>query len=193
MPNGKILLVNDIGDYYLIQKKDFEDFVSGKLSLSSTVGLDLQSKNFITKEYNITDFNRIAHRYRTKKKYLFDSTSLHMFVMTHRCNQACKYCQASTCQHHDNESDMPIEVARKCVDLAFSSPSPYIKIEFQGGEPLLNKDVVFETIQYAKDRNKDSDKELEFVICSNLLEIDSRTLNYLKENLNKGEKYARKN
>ena len=62
--------------------------------------------------------------------------------------------------------DMTRETADRSLDLVFKSPSPLIKIEFQGGESLLN----FELVQYAVEeaRRRNDGRKLEFVIATNL-------------------------
>lgn len=124
------LLINDIGDWILLENNDFDKFTKGNLDINSNTAQNLQSKDFLTPRYLASDLKRLAHRYRTKKKYLFDSTALHMLVMTHRCNQQCLYCQASSHKTSGNDLDMSIETAKKCIDVAFESPSEYLKIEF---------------------------------------------------------------
>ena len=176
------LLINDLGDWILLTNDDFEKLYKGILDINSSVGMDLQSKDFVTPKYTGSDLRRLANRYRTKKKYLFDSTALHMLVMTHRCNQKCLYCQASSHETQGSSLDMDLETAKKCIDVAFQSPSDYIKIEFQGGEPLLNKEVVFDTVTYAKEQNLFFNKSLEFVICTNLTTLDERIIEFLQNN-----------
>lgn len=180
--NDQTLMVNDLGDWLVISNDEFRKVTTQKLDISSNIALDLQSKDFLTTKYSVFDLKRLAHRYRTKKKYLFDSTALHMLVMTHRCNHQCKYCQASSHKAFGQYLDMSTEIAYKCIDIAFESPSKYIKIEFQGGEPLLNKKVIFDTVSYAKHKNIAIQKDLEFVICTNLTTIDDEVLNFLKNN-----------
>lgn len=182
LKNNQILLINDVGNWIVLNSTDFQKIIDKQLDLNSTVGLNLQSRDFLTEEYTSFNLKRLAHCYRTKKKYLFDSTALHMLVMTHRCNHKCKYCQASSHGTSGQHLDMCIETAKKCIDVAFASPSKYIKIEFQGGEPLLNKQVVFDTVSYAKNKNIKFQKELEFVICTNLTMIDDTTISFLKDN-----------
>ena len=90
LKNNQILLINDVGDWIVLNSTDFQKIIDKQLDLNSTVGLNLQSRDFLTEEYTSFNLKRLAHRYRTKKKYLFDSTALHMLVMTHRCNHKCK-------------------------------------------------------------------------------------------------------
>jgi His-Xaa-Ser system radical SAM maturase HxsB len=70
--------------------------------------------------------------------------------------------------------------AKKTVDMIFLSPAPAIKIEFQGGEPLLNFEIVKYIIDYAEQCNSSKNKQLEFVICTNLTLITGEMLKYLQ-------------
>lgn len=177
------LVINDLGDWVLLDNDDFGKLTTQNLEIDSDVGKKLRSRDFITPKYVASDLKRLGHRYRTKKKYLFDSTALHMLVMSHRCNQQCLYCQASSHETQGVALDMNIETAKKCIDIAFQSPSNYLKIEFQGGEPLLNKQVIFDTVSYAKEKNRFINKTLEFVICTNLTALDKAVIVFLQDNV----------
>ncbi len=63
---------------------------------------------------------------------------------------------------------MTQETARQALELAFRSPSPHLKIEFQGGEPLLNFPLIRWITAEAKRMNKEHGKDLAFVIATNL-------------------------
>ncbi len=76
---------------------------------------------------------------------------------------------------------MNVETSRRAVDMIFQSQSPFIKIEFQGGEPLLNFNVIKAIVQYAEKLNRRSGKQLSFVLCSNLTLITKEILNFLKD------------
>jgi His-Xaa-Ser system radical SAM maturase HxsB len=76
---------------------------------------------------------------------------------------------------------MSPEVASKAVELAFRSPSRDIKIEFQGGEPLLNFDLVKLIVSEAEKRNQKESKNLAFVIASNLALVDTSILEFCRE------------
>ena len=80
---------------------------------------------------------KLAARYRSRKEYLRDFTSLHMMVITLRCNQRCGYCQVSSADEESIKYDMPVETAEKIVDFILSAPTDFPKIEFQGGEPTI--------------------------------------------------------
>lgn len=124
----------------------------------------------------------LATKYRTKKGFLRYFTTLHMMVMTHRCNHRCKYCHASSEDADKRKWDMSLGTVKNCVDIIFQTPSPSAKIEFQGGEPSLNMEAVEYTVNYAKKLNKERKKDLTFVLCTNLASIDEDTISFIKEN-----------
>ena len=182
--NDRVLLSNDVGDFILLNDQQFCDFVGYQIIRDTPVYQDLKSRGFLhTSESTLGPLiDWMATRYRTKKRFLESFTSLHMFVVTYRCNQQCLYCHASSVPPAAGESfDMTPDTARELVDLAFKSPSEYLKIEFQGGEPLLNFVTVKAIIEHAEIVNLLYKKKVEYVLCTNLIGIDEEKLHYLKE------------
>ena len=123
----------------------------------------------------------LAIKLRTRMRRLPDSTGLHIFVVTLRCEHTCRYCQVSRQSAAKSEFDMTEETARKALELAFRSPSPQLKIEFQGGEPLLNFPLVRWITAEAKRMNKEHGKDLAFVIATNLALLDEEVLDFCAE------------
>ena len=147
-----MLITNDFGDYAFLSKEEFFKFVTGQVQRGSELYLMLSERGFITdKEPNVFISERIADL-RTLKSYLFTSTALHIFAITNRCNQNCVYCQAKA---PDSKLDgvMDVETGKKAIELAMQSPSKNLTFEFQGGEPLLNFDVMMEMIEHSKKLN----------------------------------------
>ena len=68
------------------------------------------------------------------------------------------------------------------MDIAFESPAVRIKIEFQGGEPLLNFPLISTIVSAAKAKAATADKKVDFVIASNLALLDETILAFCKEN-----------
>ncbi|WP_107763469.1 His-Xaa-Ser system radical SAM maturase HxsB [Nitrosospira multiformis] len=97
-----------------------------------------------------------------------DHTALHLFVVSLRCDYSCKYCQVSRQTDDKLAYDMSQETADRSLDFVFKSPSPAIKIEFQGGEPLLNFPIIRYVVEKAKERNREYGKDLQFVITTNM-------------------------
>lgn len=181
VPSRKVLLINEVGEFVFIESDIFEDFITYHMNINTQPFLDLKGKHFVTETDVAPIIKLLATKYRTKKSFLRNFTALHMMVITVRCNHCCKYCHASS-EHPDNtEWDMTPSVARKVVDMIFKTPSSVVKIEFQGGEPLLNWETVKETVEYAEKLNKRKGKHLEFVLCTNLTIVDEEMLAFLKK------------
>ena len=182
-PNGRILLVNECGDYIFVSQETFEALISGKITPNNPSYFDLQSRLFLRRtEEDAFAIQKAAAKYRSRKAYLRDFTSLHMMVVTLRCNQRCEYCQVSCAEQDAHKYDMSVDTAYKIVDTVFESPSKAIKIEFQGGEPTLHFNVVSKTVLYARKKQKDSDKDIHFVLCTNLTAITKEQLIFCRDN-----------
>jgi len=77
---------------------------------------------------------------------------------------------------------MSLEIADKAIEFMLRSPSRCLKVEFQGGEPLLNFPVVQYIVKRTQERTAQSDRLVEFVICSNLSLLNSDILRFCEEN-----------
>ena len=175
------LLVNECGDFYFLKHDLFEQLVCHKLKENSKELYDLKSKLFICQEDKDNAIEKISAKYRSRKSFLREFTTLHMLVITLRCNQRCEYCQVSCAEQDASKYDMPFEVSKKVVDNIFESPTSYPKIEFQGGEPLLNWEVLKKTILYAETQAIVKKKRVDFVICTNLTLITEEQLYFCKD------------
>ena len=89
--------------------------------------------------------------------------------VAHSCNLACTYCFADTGAYGGRIALMPREVASRAVDLliAMSGARPFCEIDFFGGEPLLNWQVVRETIAYAREAGARAGKQFIFTLTTN--------------------------
>ena len=180
--NNDILLVNQAGEYLFLSQEDFFNFVNFRLSSKSRAYRNLKSKQILTlsSEKETTE-NMLAVKLRTRKAYISEFTSLHMIVITLRCNCLCKYCHASSVDFSSKEYDMSWDIAKKTIDMIFQTPSMDIKIEYQGGEPLLNWEVLKQSVLYAEFLNKIAKKKLGFVICTNLMKITDNQIDFCKK------------
>ena len=102
-----------------------------------------------------------------------------MFVVTLRCEHSCQYCQVSRQSDNKLQFDMSLADADAALGLALRSPSPAIKIEFQGGEPLLNFGLIQHIVRETERRN--ADKQVAFVIATNLALVDREMLAFCYE------------
>jgi His-Xaa-Ser system radical SAM maturase HxsB len=123
----------------------------------------------------------LALRLRSRLSFLRAATPLHIFVVTLRCEHACPYCQVSRQSRDRVRYDMDVATASKALDIALSAPAPLIKIEFQGGEPLLNFELIRWIVLAAKERAVGLGKGLQFVIATNLALLDDQVLDFCAE------------
>lgn len=181
LDDDNFLLVNECGDFQYVTQKQFNTLLGEGPLEDLSFARKLESNQFISRGDLSLPIELMATKYRTRKGFLRNFTALHMLVVTVRCNQKCAYCQVSSEAEDAYKFDMQPETARRIVDFIFQSPSQDIKIEFQGGEPLLNWKTVVAAIEYAEQLNQADKKRLEFVLCTNLTLITSDQLHYLKD------------
>jgi His-Xaa-Ser system radical SAM maturase HxsB len=179
---NRYLLTNIAGEYLVVEKPILKTLVEHKLDAKSLEYINLRARHFILDEYNEVALDLLALKVRTRYQSLSKFTSLHIFVVSLRCEHSCPYCQVSRQSEDKKKYDMTQEIAEKALELVFLSPSPTIKIEFQGGEPLLNFDLIKFIVQKANKLNLSHNKLLDFVIATNLALIDREILQFCKEN-----------
>lgn len=176
---NKYLVTNDVGDYILLNHKQFRDFLEGNLKQGTAVYQELKEKWFIRDDFNI---NKIVNKYRLYNASLFRGPSLHIVVATLRCNFKCIYCQASRRSMDEKEFDMNLKTAKKVVDTIFKSPSRVITIEFQGGEPLVNWPAIKFIVKYARKKAKKKAKKLFISLVTNLSLMTEEKYRFLIKN-----------
>ncbi|MBT7497864.1 His-Xaa-Ser system radical SAM maturase HxsB, partial [Candidatus Woesearchaeota archaeon] len=123
---------------------------------------------------------QIVEDLREKKGFLFQGPGLHILILTLRCNEHCVYCHASSKDLKEKQYDMTKEIAEDVVKRIFESNNQKLCIEFQGGEPLVNFEVLKLVVEKAKELSKG--KEVLFRIVTNLELMNKDKLNFLIEN-----------
>ncbi|WP_288185474.1 His-Xaa-Ser system radical SAM maturase HxsB [uncultured Sporomusa sp.] len=181
LPGRRLLLVNVSGEFIFVSSDNFNDLLNHDLTPRNPVYFELKGKHFLADADLEFAQEMAATQLRSRKSFLRHFSSLHMIVVTARCNFICDYCHASSAALEQQRADMTWPVAKKTVDLIFSSPSPILKIEFQGGEPLLNWPIVREIVQYGEFLNRFAKRRLEFVICTNLTLLTDEMIAFIKE------------
>jgi uncharacterized protein len=177
---GRYVMVNAGGEYILTERETLESLILHNLSPSHPQFDNLESCQFIASfESKATAIDLLATQYRTRMSRIADFTSLHMFVVTLRCDHSCQYCQVSRVSEDRRSFDMTPEIADKALTHVFRSPSPNIKIEFQGGESLLNFELIRYIITRAESLN--DGRDLQFVIATNLAYLTDEMLEFCRD------------
>lgn len=181
-------MVNYAGEHHFIDKENFSKLLERTLDKSSNEYKTLKSKFFIysTHEELSSSVELLANQIRTKQQYLSEFTSLHMVEVTSLCNLKCHYCHASTISVDGTEvklqNSFKKEVIDKIIETIFQSPSHSIKIELQGGEPLVNWEFSKYLIENSYKKGLEyPEKHVEIILCTNLVLIDEEKLNILKK------------
>lgn len=180
----KEIIVNEVGDFLILPIGTSSRIINRQINKKEEFELfgDLISNHFISETQIPQLIDVYATRYRTKKAFLDHFTTLHIFVISLRCNHTCHYCQVSRVTQDADKFDMSKSHIDKGIDIMLKSPSPHVTMEFQGGEALL----AFENIKYAVERTKtlaaQFNKTVTYVICTNLSLITEQHLDYCKEN-----------
>lgn len=180
--DGKKLVVNEVGQHLLIDQEVLDQLVAHRLAPQHPVYEDLKAQHFLTDSDSAVPIQLLATKYRTKKSFLADFTGLHIFVVTLRCDHSCHYCQVSRVSTDRSKYDMSQATAERALDLTFRSPARHLKIEFQGGEPLLNFDLLRFVVEGASDRAARDSREVQFVVATNLAFLTDEILAFLRDN-----------
>src|SRR5260221_4246637 len=104
----KEVLVNEVGDHLVVPEGTFQKIVQREISKEDDPDLfgDLVANHFISESPIPPLIDVVATRYRTKKAFLDHFTTLHIFVMSLRCEHTCHYCQVSRVTQDKGKYDM---------------------------------------------------------------------------------------
>lgn len=101
-----------------------------------------------------------------QRKTVVKALCLHI---AHDCNLACKYCFAEEGEYHGRRALMSFAVGKKALDflIANSGNRRNLEVDFFGGEPLMNWQVVKDLVAYGREQEKIHDKNFRFTITTN--------------------------
>ena len=101
-----------------------------------------------------------------KRKTVVKALCLHI---AHDCNLACRYCFAEEGEYHGRRALMSFEVGKKALDflIANSGNRVNLEVDFFGGEPLMNWDVVKQLVEYGRSQEEAHNKKFRFTLTTN--------------------------
>ena len=105
--------------------------------------------------------------------------------VAHTCNLSCEYCFAKGGKYHGPDAIMTTETAKKAIDFLIENSGNHynLDVDFFGGEPLMNWDVVKETVDYARNLEEKYNKHFNFTLTTNGMLLDDDKIEYLNENM----------
>ena len=100
--------------------------------------------------------------------------------VAHTCNLNCEYCFASQGKYHGERALMSFEVGKRALDFLIenSGTRRNLEVDFFGGEPLMNWDVVKELVSYARVQEKIHNKNFRFTLTTNGMLIDDDVIEF---------------
>ena len=177
----RYVITNDVGEHVVVSREQLFAFARHELPVTDRLYRELKSKHLVFDDDSRAALDLLALKYRTRAAPIANLTGLHIFVVTLRCDHSCHYCQVSRQTEDKTRFDMSRAHADRAISLVFESPNPAIKIEFQGGEPLLNVDLIKHVVLEAERRNVVYRRHLQFVIASNLTQLDDEVLAFARD------------
>lgn len=105
--------------------------------------------------------------------------------IAHTCNLNCEYCFASQGKYHGERSVMSFEVGKRALDFLIenSGSRRNLEVDFFGGEPLMNFEVVKQLVEYARSVEKDAGKNFRFTLTTNGILIDDDVIEFANKEM----------
>ncbi|MEH2948670.1 thioether cross-link-forming SCIFF peptide maturase [Sporofaciens sp. JLR.KK001] len=117
-----------------------------------------------------------------KRKTVVKALCLHI---AHDCNLACRYCFAEEGEYHGRRAMMSFEVGKKALDflIANSGSRRNLEVDFFGGEPLMNWQVVKDLVAYGRQQEKLHDKHFRFTVTTNGVLLNDEIQEFINQEM----------
>lgn len=117
-----------------------------------------------------------------KREPVVKAMCLHV---AHDCNIRCEYCFGDKGAFHGDRGLLSLETGKKAIDflIANSGSRHNLEIDFFGGEPLLNFEVIKKLVEYGRSVEKDHHKNIRFTITTNGILLDDEKIDYIDEHM----------
>ena len=206
--SGSVHVVDDIV-YDIVHALDAMDSVSdfrkvsdGEVKASDFSELEGYLK-FMLSKYNDDDIEEAYNEVKEliEEERLFTDDIYKDFVMdfkkrttvvkalclhiAHDCNLACKYCFADEGEYHGKRELMSYEVGKKALDflVANSGSRTNLEVDFFGGEPLMNFEVVKQLVKYGRSLEEPNNKKFRFTLTTNGVLLDDDILEFANKEM----------
>ena len=206
--SGSVHVVDDIV-YDIVHALDAMDSVSDfrKVSAGEVKASDFSELEgylkFMLSKYNDEDIEEAYNEVKEliEEERLFTDDIYKDFVMdfkkrttvvkalclhiAHDCNLACKYCFADEGEYHGKRELMSYEVGKKALDflVANSGSRTNLEVDFFGGEPLMNFEVVKQLVEYGRSLEEPNNKKFRFTLTTNGVLLDDDILEFANKEM----------
>ena len=187
--SGSVHLVDDLAYdvISLYETKTKEEIVSAltckydkaetELCYDEVTSLKNSGKLFLKDE-----FEPLAGKLKQKSAGIIKALCLHV---AHTCNLNCSYCFASQGKYNGERAVMSFETGKRALDFLVenSGTRRNLEVDFFGGEPLLNFDVVKRLVAYARSIEKEKGKNFRFTLTTNGVDIDDEVIDFANKEM----------
>ncbi len=128
------------------------------------------------------NFEPMAGTLKARTSGVIKALCLHI---AHTCNLNCEYCFASQGKYHGKRALMSFEVGKRALDFLVenSGTRHNLEVDFFGGEPLMNFDVVKRLVEYARSIEKEKNKNFRFTLTTNGMLIDDDVIEFANKEM----------
>ena len=154
--------------------KDREDVTDEEIRIC--IG-DVKALKEAGKLFTEDNYEDIAGTLKERSGNVVKALCLHV---AHTCNLNCAYCFASQGKYHGDRALMSFEVGKRALDFLIenSGTRRNLEVDFFGGEPLMNWDVVKRLVEYARSVEKEHNKDFRFTLTTNGVLIDDDVIDF---------------
>ena len=158
----------------LVKYADREDVTEEELyaCIADVAALEKAGKLFTP-----DTFADMAGTFKERSGDVVKALCLHV---AHTCNLNCSYCFASQGKYHGDRALMSFEVGKRALDFLIenSGHRTNLEVDFFGGEPLMNWDVVKQLVTYARTQEEPHHKKFRFTLTTNGMLIDDDVIDF---------------
>ena len=142
---------------------------------------DIKALEADGKLFSRDEFENLAIDYKNNSRVI-KALCLHI---AHTCNLNCSYCFASQGKYQGERALMSFEVGKQAFDflIANSGTRRNLEVDFFGGEPLMNFDVVKQLVEYARSIEKQAGKNFRFTLTTNGMLLDDDIIDFLNKEM----------
>ena len=175
LENDKETIIEEISKKY----SDREDVTRSDIEECYAQVEDLKKEGKLFVE---DTFEPMAGELKRKTAGVVKAMCLHI---AHTCNLNCAYCFASQGKYQGERALMSFEVGKRALDFLVenSGTRHNLEVDFFGGEPLMNFDVVKQLVAYARSIEKEKGKNFRFTLTTNGVLIDDDVINFANKEM----------
>ena len=143
---------------------------------------DIEELKKAGKLFKEDTFKPMAGDLKQKSAGIVKALCLHV---AHTCNLNCSYCFASQGKYHGDRAIMSLEVGKRALDFLIenSAGRRNLEVDFFGGEPLMNFDMIKELVAYARKREKEANKNFRFTLTTNGVLVDDDVIEFANKEM----------